>query len=598
MSPLLFALSRTFQTLFQPEPVKNLDLHLVYDNASQKGEYKVGNYRKIGGVTSIAQFFTVLVMTGLSACAQVLNDRTTTSVSKHNQVAYKTPEGDIIWLQADADDDKDGITNRLELEGYTYTPLDGLEACNPDTYPDCHLTDPRSWSTDQDPYSDYMEVTGINLPATVPQPYNRPLIAANPIIGVELHDYDVIPIGTITKSNGQTISNTWSNTTSSSNTVGGKVTTEASLNPFKMLKVAVESSYSHTWGQSQTIGGGTTDSWSEATSTNPGAAARLRLSVAFINQGGCPAREVRPTFNLILGDRIIATIKPELAAIELTPIGTPSSRFPRSGSVAVEHDAAGREITVSVDELVSIQQGVPLFLDVVQVEAKVVRWNEQTQSWDFDVNWSSFENNIISTSTNLMARYSQRLNYSYPMFTSTDFYRTGFTIGDLFDSVFVLEQQEDSFTLNGKRFPGEIYIMTDDERILESWEQGGETPEALLQVPAQRSSQLIVGDVQQSPPEINVLITKKTGVFELQVTIDPQEFNFPVVQAKGALHCSHCSGQPYSHFDQSLQRQAGRYITLIENNEPPYSGGVYMNGELIIEDILGNRFSEPLRYPD
>ncbi len=557
--------------------------------------------RGYGRITKLTGIFWLFMLTGTALHAAVeegtADGQIATAEDKPGQVALRTAQGEKIWLQADADDDKDGISNRLELEGYTYTPLNGLEPCNPDTYPDCHLTDPRAWSTDYDPYSDYMEVTGINLPATVPRPYNRPLIAANPVISVEMDDYDVIPIGTITKSNGETVSNSWSNTTSSSNTVGGKVSTEISFNPLKLAKVNVEASYSHTWGQSKTTGGGTTESWSEATSTNPGAAARLRLSLAFLNQGGCPARDVRPTFNLILGDKLIATLKPELSANEMTPIGTPGSRFPRTGSVAVERDAAGREITVTLEDLLSLQQGVPLFLDVVQVDAKIVRWNEQNQSWEYDVNWSSFENNIVSTSTNVLTRFQLSQSYSYPLFVGTDFYAPGFTIGELFGSVFALEQQADSFTLDGRRFPGDIYIFTNDDRLLELWEQAGETPAALLGLPAQRLSQIIIGDIQQAPPEVNILLNRKTNVYELQVTIDPEEFYFPVVQATGALYCNHCGGPPYANFDQPLKRQSGRFITTIEVNEPPYSGGVSLGGELVMVDVIGNRYTRRLSYP-
>jgi len=536
-------------------------------------------------------------MLGLSAYANDPNDQETSTATRQNQVALLTPNDEVIWLDAGADDDQDGVTNRLEIEGYTYSPVNGLEPCDPLTYPDCHLTDPRNWSTDYDPYSDYMEVTGINLPATVPRPYNTPLIAANPVISVELHGYDVIPIGTITKSNGETVNNNWSNTTTNSNTLGGKVSTEFSLNPFKMAKVNVEASYSHTWTQSETTGGGTTESWSEASSTNPGAAAKLRLSVAFLNQGGCPARNVQPTFNLILGDKVIATIKPELSANEMTPIGTPSSRFPRTGTVVVERDAGGREITVSIQELMSLQQGAPLFLDVVQVDAKIVRWNENNQSWEYDVNWSSFENNIISTSTNVMTRFGQNQSYSYPLFTGTDFYDPQLTIGELFSSVFELRQEAESFTLDGRRFPGNIYIFTNDDRVIDAWEQGGETPAALLSIPAQRLSQMIIGDIQQTP-NISTLLTSKPGQYELQVTIEPEEFYFPVVQAKGEMHCNHCEGEPYAEFDQSLKRQAGRYVLTLEHKEPPFSGGISLNGELIIEGIIGNRYTQRLNYPE
>src|SRR5690606_38172951 len=68
-------------------------------------------------------------------------------------------EGRIVYLQANADDDEDGILNSLEVEGFTYSPNHGLQPWNGDPNQRYFKTDPLRWSTDGDPYSDYMEVS-------------------------------------------------------------------------------------------------------------------------------------------------------------------------------------------------------------------------------------------------------------------------------------------------------------------------------------------------------------------------------------------------------------------------------------------------------
>ena len=99
------------------------------------------------------------------------------------------------------DVDGDGISNELEVNGYTFTALGGLKPWNGDPNVKHYITDPLRWSTDGDPYSDYMEVTGINMPASISAPENNPLVAARPIISIKMTDYTVETLATISNSN-------------------------------------------------------------------------------------------------------------------------------------------------------------------------------------------------------------------------------------------------------------------------------------------------------------------------------------------------------------------------------------------------------------
>ena len=96
----------------------------------------------------------------------------------------KAADGREIRLAAQTDDDEDGIENALEINGFTYSPTDGLQPWDGDESKTYFKTDPLRWSTDGDPYSDFMEVSGVNMPAGVPSPENKPLVAARPIINI------------------------------------------------------------------------------------------------------------------------------------------------------------------------------------------------------------------------------------------------------------------------------------------------------------------------------------------------------------------------------------------------------------------------------
>lgn len=62
-----------------------------------------------------------------------------------------------------AQDDGDGIENALEVNGFTYDVIDGIQPWNGDPDVPDFVTNPPRWSTDEDPYSDFTETSGVNL---------------------------------------------------------------------------------------------------------------------------------------------------------------------------------------------------------------------------------------------------------------------------------------------------------------------------------------------------------------------------------------------------------------------------------------------------
>ena len=67
----------------------------------------------------------------------------------NNTFVYQNgPNGQSLQLIANADDDGDGIDNALELNGYTYDPIGGLQPWSGDSTVTYYITDPRRWSTD------------------------------------------------------------------------------------------------------------------------------------------------------------------------------------------------------------------------------------------------------------------------------------------------------------------------------------------------------------------------------------------------------------------------------------------------------------------
>jgi hypothetical protein len=106
------------------------------------------------------------------------------------------------------DTDGDGISDYDEINGFTWMNK---------TY----FTNPYQASTDRDPYDDYMEITGVNMPTVVKAPGRHPCVPSSPNFEIELEDIDYETICEITSSEAMA--------NGTKTTVGGSKSTKVSL---------------------------------------------------------------------------------------------------------------------------------------------------------------------------------------------------------------------------------------------------------------------------------------------------------------------------------------------------------------------------------
>jgi hypothetical protein len=137
--------------------------------------------------------------------------------------------GNTIEVASEEDLDGDGVPNWLEIGGYYYNAITGLQPCDPATDNPCYVTDYTQWSTDGDPFSDFHEVSKANMP--VGAPYNHPLVAAEHIIAVDLADYTVTPRQTITDARGGSFGGAYQNSTTNTYEESISVTATAAVGP-------------------------------------------------------------------------------------------------------------------------------------------------------------------------------------------------------------------------------------------------------------------------------------------------------------------------------------------------------------------------------
>ncbi len=480
--------------------------------------------------------FTRLSVLQIIACFLISSPLILTAQNLQNQgiatVQLKAPDGSITSLAATADDDGDGIDNALELNGFTYSIVDGLQEWDGDSTKTYYITDPLRWSTDGDPYSDYMEVTGINMPAAISAPENHPLVAARPVITIRMEDYDVIPLEEISDSQGGDQSSSFTNEVSNSDEVSASVTVEASLNPFELVGGSATASYSHTWTTTNSSTSAFGSNWNNTRTTSPDQAARLKLRIYMLNKGGATALEVSPTINLKLGKKTISTFIPSQSANILTPPGTSDNRFPKNGTIVVEEDENANHIIITLDELKAIQMGTPLSLEVVQVDAKVVRWNPNDQDWNSDIEWASFESEINPVSIEVLAELGSGENYRYEVFAGTPYWDPEYTLDDILSLIFDKSEVSGVTYIENRKYPDQWYLSSPSQTVIDEWNNAGQ-PSNMLGLRIHRNTKMVMMSPGVSPnPTVN-LATYSADYKNVLISARPN--NFPILNVEAEI---------------------------------------------------------------
>ncbi|WP_164931496.1 binary toxin-like calcium binding domain-containing protein [Longirhabdus pacifica] len=315
----------------------------------------------------------------------------------------------MVGSSSISDFDSDGIPDLFEMMGYTFHNLmlvQWNDAIHADLGLTKYITSPVDWSSDKDPYSDFMEVTKINMDASVMAPGDHPLVPAQPVFEVTLTGLQVTSNDTITLSDGTTTSSSWSNAVSNSdatsvthgwgvsNTVGWE--TNFSLVGGTKISGSVTTQYSanHTSSKSLSVTDSTSgidsSNWSKATTTNASEAATAVLSVHYENKGTAPAFFVKPNFSVRIFDTTSLTV--EVPANGVADGLYPGTRYPANGSIAITDnqisDTKSSPIYLTMDQLKLIQSGVAFSTSLNQVEAYVKRHigggnYDTSQPWGF-----------------------------------------------------------------------------------------------------------------------------------------------------------------------------------------------------------------------
>lgn len=276
------------------------------------------------------------------------------------------------------DRDHDLIPDDLERDGYALVDSsvvawrDDLAGRGYTKY----VSDPRHCRSARDPYTDFEKVFGL-MPGGTRAEARDPLVAAAPVVGVDLEKLIVTHNDIETEATTRTID--FSTTNSSSRTLGGKVGVEGGgskgpQGPSGELKASGEFNFS--WTRSHSVTDGSSTSWQEASSRKTNEAASLNGNVRYHNAGSAPVYNAHPTTNWVLeGEHTMASFRagPNFRADAL---GAGES-YPARGSAALSvetiNDAGTVALTVTDDELAALGRNGEVTLDTPQTSGSYGR---------------------------------------------------------------------------------------------------------------------------------------------------------------------------------------------------------------------------------
>ncbi|MCK4721345.1 hypothetical protein KAU08_11820, partial [bacterium] len=306
------------------------------------------------------------------------------------------------------DTDLDGIPNYLEFYGYTYDWMSGTYNLWDGTSIDepYFKTDPLQPSTDQDPYSDSMEVSGAFMDVSVLAPGDYPMVPAYPNIVVRLEGYDVTVNEDITLEQGKSLEqgSEWGAETSREHSYETETTWEVGVGlevgwegegPKAVASISASGGQTYHSSNSNSVtrsnGGSvaTTQEWSRATSTNPTHAADIKLYLKVYNLGTSCASNIRPTITVKIGNRNVVTLEPYTQINILEPGGVYPSQVGTYWVIDKIDEYNSEPITLTLDELRALECGAPVSIVMTQMTADVMLMNESGQ-WESAGDWGEY----------------------------------------------------------------------------------------------------------------------------------------------------------------------------------------------------------------
>jgi len=408
----------------------------------------------LSGMAGAANMSANLTDNAINTTEQT-NNVTSATISNSNETVQDNASS-IYNVSVEDDFDGDGISDYDELHGITPYNLTNGTVKDNTTY----FTNPMRPSTDEDPYDDYIEITGKTEPVVI-YPGRHPCVPAYADLKVAFEGIEVIPKCKITSTETKEEGDSWLLTTETLDWtrtdwgIGGSF----SLNPLswfvgiKGYRSSEHESYTYTLNSTS---GWSREEWSVATAVDSDKAAKLKFHVKIKNDGTDAAKDVKLTFNVKIGDKLVDTVWTDVVKYRIEP-------GEESKEMVIPSSGEEKEIVISLEELKSIECGAPISIEITETDA-MVPWKE-----DY-IKWEDYIGNINPVSSTIMADFGDGVVKEYKVWSGIfkpaeppHIYFHDITINDAIDRTLGIKEIED-----------EVYIgwKADKEVKLENWTFG------------------------------------------------------------------------------------------------------------------------------
>ncbi|PYE88561.1 binary toxin-like calcium binding domain-containing protein [Bacillus sp. 196mf] len=272
-----------------------------------------------------------------------------------------------------------------------------------------YVSNPYEVSTTGDPYSDVDKVTG-NIDEAVAVEAHDPLVAAVPVISVDMTDYMITPIinGHADESKSETKHTSESDSKTGTWHLDGKIsaTVEAKIGLFEWGKASgtfeISGGYSQASTHSTSTGKDAGDSHSSGSSWSTLDSAAVNTNIRYYNVGTAPMMQVKPTISFALGDMAIATVTAK--ENHIANVLAPGKQY---GPIALNKmdDFGSGHFTLNKDQLNIIEKGEkPFILRTEQVDGKINRKTSagHKESSDSSESWSNYYEGVLNKTANII----------------------------------------------------------------------------------------------------------------------------------------------------------------------------------------------------
>ncbi len=315
------------------------------------------------------------------------------------------------------DSDYDQIPDEYEIDGYMYNENGGLSKWDGDQNKTYYITNPYKSNSENDFNCDFNKVSNTTLDKNIVGLDNDPMIPIYPIISLDVDSYNIIPNKDLRFEDQVCDEKVL---TSKINTVFDKsnlnesfIRGKADFGFFDVqtnVKYAFRNEYKNSFAlrKVESLTKSKITKWNTATCKDEQNAAILNFTVKYRNSGKMPIYKFVPEFNVRLGNKVLKVLKGKILIASIKP-----------GSFECE-DFNG-EVVLNLDELKSIQFGMPIVIDLKNITAKVqkVNWQKIGNDTYDEYDYNCYIEEINKYTTNIVFDDGTGISKTYKVFAGS-----------------------------------------------------------------------------------------------------------------------------------------------------------------------------------